>query len=98
MTCRAVGGNLQGWVVIDGVGVWLLVKTGRGGVEARTYWCVATSHALNVVDGVDGRHGWTAWMDGVDGRHGQSDAAEFELGRKRTQGETWSVHAQTLCI
>ena len=85
MTCRAVGGNLQGQVVIDGVGAWLLVETGRGGVEARTYWCGATSHALNVVDG-------------VDGRHGRSAAAEFELGRKRTQGETWSVHAQTLCI
>ena len=54
MTCRAVGGNLQGRVVVDGVGAWLLVETGRGDVEARTYWCVATSHALNVVDGVDG--------------------------------------------
>ena len=85
MTCHTVGSNLQGRVVVNRVGAWLLVETGRGGVEARMYWCVATSHTLNVVDGMDGQCGWSA-------------TAEFELGQKHTQGETWSVHTQTLCI
>ena len=80
-TCKG-GLSSTGWVR----GCWSrLGGSGRGGVEARTYWCVATLHALNV-------------MDGVDGWRGRSATAEFELGRKHTQGETWSVHAQTLCI
>ena len=69
MMCRAVGGkgrlSSTGLVRVEG---WLLVETGRGGMGARTYWCVVTSHTLKVVDGVDG------W-------HGRSAAAEFELGK-----------------
>ena len=53
----------------------------------RTYWCVATSHTLNtceVVDSVDGQHGWSA-------------AAEFELGKlmSKTHSGRDMVHART---
>ena len=66
---------------------WLLVETGRGGVGVRTYWCVATSHALNTCEVVDS-------VDGVL----QLSLNWATLHRKCTQGETWSMHAQTLCI
>ena len=48
-----------------------MVETGRGGMGARTYWCVATSHALNTCEVVDS----------VDRRCGRSATAEFELGK-----------------
>ena len=63
------------WVACDGAGDGSSSSMGHV-VGVRTYWCVATSHALNtcevVVDGVDGHLAcvkylwWTAWMDGVD--------------------------------
>ena len=58
----------MGWVCVEGC---LLVETGRGGVGVRTYWCVATSHALNTCEVVDS----------MDGQCGRSAAAEFELGK-----------------
>ena len=55
MTCHTVGGkgglSSTGWVHVEG---WLLVETGRRGMGARTYWCVATSHTLNTCEVVDG--------------------------------------------
>ena len=52
-----------GWVCVEG---WLLVETGRGGMGARTYWCVATLHALNTCEVVD---------------RVTSAMAEFDLGK-----------------
>ena len=51
------------WVCVEG---WLLVENGRGGVGARMYWCVATSHVLNMCEVVD---------------RVTSAVAEFDLGK-----------------